>query len=105
VILREIKIDGKLAADDLKIGSLKALLSLEPFGEENRKPVFLLENLDAGVLKEIDGTMRLGEVTLCGDTMPADRTLDPGDKLNLVVSPFADGSVRSVEIVDWKKAK
>jgi single-stranded-DNA-specific exonuclease len=105
VIRREIRIDGKLAVGDLKLASLKALLCLEPFGEENRKPVFLLENLDASVLKEIDGTMRLGEVTLSGDTMPVDRTLDPGDKLSLVVSPFADGSVRSVEIVDWKKAK
>jgi single-stranded-DNA-specific exonuclease len=105
VIRREIRIDGKLAAGDFKLASLKALLCLEPFGEENRKPVFLLENLDAGVLKEIDGTMRLGEVTLYGGAMLADRSSNPGDKLNLVVSPFADGSVRSVEVVDWKNAK
>ncbi|HVP58249.1 MAG TPA: DHH family phosphoesterase [bacterium] len=105
VIRREIRIDGKLALDDLKVGSFKTLLCLEPFGEENRKPVFLLENLDVGVLKEIDGTTRLGEVGLSGGAIPADRISDPGGKLNLVVSPFADGSVRSVEIVDWNQAK
>lgn len=105
VVRKEIVIDGKLSAGDLTIAGLKALLCLEPFGEDNRKPIFLLENLDAGMLKEIDGTLRLGEVTLSGRAVPADRVSEPGDKLSLVVSPFADGSVRSMEVIDWKQTK
>ena len=105
VIRREILIDSKLGVDDLKPAGLKSLLSLEPFGEENRRPIFLLENLNAGVLKEIDGSLRLGEVTLSGRALPAEGVAEPGDKLSLVVSPFADGSVRSVELIDWKQTR
>ena len=104
-IRKEIVIDGTFGAGDLNVESLKTLLCLEPFGEENRKPVFLLENLDTSVFKESDGALRMGEIIFCGEVFSADRVSNPGDKLNLVVSPFADGSVRVVEVIDWKKAK
>jgi single-stranded-DNA-specific exonuclease len=105
VIHREIAIDAKSDPADLTVVNLKSLLCLEPFGEENRKPVFLLENIDAGVIKKIDGTLRLGEIGLSGDVLTSDSVIDPREKLSLVVSPFADGSLRFVEVIDWKKGK
>ena len=105
VIRREIAIDGRVGVDDISVDSVRSLLCLEPFGEENRKPVFLLENIDAGVIKELDGTLRLGEMGLSGETFSVDRSSNPREKLSLVVSPFADGNVRMLEVVDWKKGK
>jgi single-stranded-DNA-specific exonuclease len=105
VVRREIAIDGSFTPADLSIANLRTLLRLEPFGEENRKPVFLLENIDGGMIKEIDGTRRLGEVGLSGEMLSSERAMSPHEKLSLVVSPFADGSIRSVEVIDWKKGK
>ena len=105
VIRKEIAIDGRVNVEDLTQANLKSLLCLEPFGEENRKPVFLLENIDAGMIKELDGTLRLGEMGLSRETFSADRSSNPREKLSLVVSPFADGNVRMLEVVDWKKGK
>lgn len=105
VLRRQILIDDKLQPDDLKIATLKSLLCLEPFGEDNRRPIFLLESLRRSVLKEIDGSLRLGEVILSGDAFAVETDWEPGDKVSLVVSLFGDGSVRIVEVVDWKKAK
>ncbi|MFZ1948064.1 MAG: hypothetical protein WAW06_11010 [bacterium] len=48
--------------------------------------------------------MRLGEVTLSGETLAIDKVSNPQDKISLVVSPFADGSIRSMEVIDWKQA-
>jgi single-stranded-DNA-specific exonuclease len=105
VIRREIAVDGRVAVEDMSPANVKSLLRLEPFGEENRKPVFLLENIDAGMIKELDGTLRLGEMGLSGETFSADRSSNPREKLSLVVSPFADGNARVLEVVDWKKGK
>ena len=105
VIRKEIAIDAKSDPSDLTVVNLKSLLCLEPFGEENRKPVFLLENLDAGMIKKIDGTLRLGEIGLSGDALASESAIDPHEKLSLVVSPFADGSLRFVDVIDWKKGK
>jgi len=105
MIRREILIDGRLALADLTVANLKSLLRLEPFGQENRKPVFLLENIDAGMIKVINGAWRLGEVTLSGEALSREKISNPQDKLSLVVSPFADGSIRFIEVMDIKKGK
>jgi single-stranded-DNA-specific exonuclease len=104
MIRKEIPVDGRVVLSDLSSDNIRSLLCLEPFGEENRKPVFLLENMAANVLKEIDGSLRLGEVTLSGETLALDKVSNPQDKISLVVSPFADGSIRSMEVIDWKQA-
>lgn len=105
LLRNEILIDGKLGLADLTAANLKSLLRLEPFGEENRKPVFLLENIDRSMIKEISGTLRLGEVGLSGEALSREKISDLHEKLSLVVRPFADGSIRFVEVVDFKKAK
>jgi single-stranded-DNA-specific exonuclease len=105
VIRREIAIDDRLAPEDVSPGALQSLLCLEPFGEENRRPVFLLESLQRSMLKEIDGMFRLNEVALSGEEFGGQFAWDAGDKVNLVVSPFSDGNVRVMEVIDWKKTK
>jgi single-stranded-DNA-specific exonuclease len=105
VIRKEIVIDDKLDPEDFKIATIRSLLCLEPFGQENRRPIFLLESLHGSVLKEIDGTFRLNEVSLSGREFTSGTGWDSDDKMNLVVSPFADGSIRTVDVIDWKKAK
>jgi single-stranded-DNA-specific exonuclease len=101
----EILIDGSLDSADLTEANLRSLLRLEPFGEENRKPVFLLENIDRGMIKEISGALRLGEITLSGGLISREKIPELHDKLSLVVRPFADGSIRFVEVMDLKKGK
>jgi single-stranded-DNA-specific exonuclease len=105
MIQREIVIDDRLRPDDINMDTLKSLLCLEPFGQENGRPVFLLESLHKSMLKKIDGTFRLGDVTLSGDDFAAQTDWEALDKLNLVVSLFGDGSVRVMEVMDWKEAK
>ncbi len=104
VVRKEIRIDGKVDLADLTIEKLKSLLCLEPFGEENPRPVFLLESLQGDVLKEIDGVWRLNEVTLSIGSL--DQVgWDADDKINLVISPFGDGSIRVVDVLDWRKVR
>jgi single-stranded-DNA-specific exonuclease len=105
VIQKRIRIDGLVDKEDLTPDCLKSLLCLEPFGEENGKPVFLLESLPVGVLKEIDGTLKMGEIVLVGETLAAGEDLRSAETLSLVVSPFVDGSARSVEVIDWKPSR
>ena len=105
VIQKEIVIDGKMDTDELSIATLKSLLCLEPFGQENRRPVFLLESLRGGMLKKTDGGLRLNEVTLSIRDAAARDGWNSDDKINLVVSAFSDGSMRIMEILDWSKAK
>jgi len=104
VIKREIRIDDRLEPSDLKIDTLKSLLCLEPFGEENPRPVFLLESLHGDMVKEIDGVWRLNEVTLSIGNL--DQVgWDADEKVSLVISPFGDGNIRVVDVLDWKKVK
>lgn len=105
LLRKEILIDGNLDLADLTQANLKSLLRLEPFGEENRKPVFLVENIDSSVIKEINGTLRLGEFGLTGEVLSRQKMSDLREKMSLVVRPFADGSVRFLEVVDFKKVK
>jgi single-stranded-DNA-specific exonuclease len=105
VIRKEIVIDDRIAPEDVTPGTLQSLLCLEPFGEENRKPIFLLESLQGSVLKKIDGTLKLNEVALSGEGFANQFAWEAGDKVNLVVSPFGDGSVRIMDVIDWKKTK
>jgi single-stranded-DNA-specific exonuclease len=103
VIQKRVVIDGRLVPDEFTPAALKSLLCLEPFGEENRRPVFLLESLQPGVLKEIDGAWRMGEILLIGDALASQKDLLSEERLSLVVSPFGDGGMKAVEVIDWKQ--
>jgi single-stranded-DNA-specific exonuclease len=102
---RQIVIDCPVGVEDLRLETIKDLLRLEPFGEENRRPVFILESLSPDVLKEIDGTYRIGEVLVSGEQFISGKAWENGNDLDLVISPFSEGSTRIVEVVDWRKAK
>ena len=105
VIQKKVKIDSKLDVGELTIDGIKSLLALEPFGQENRRPVFLLESLQPGVIKEVEGTRRIGEVTLTGEKLGSEGGWDAGERISMVVSPFCEGSIKAVEVIDWKKTK
>jgi len=105
IIQKKVKIDCKLDVGELTIDGIKSLLALEPFGQENRRPVFLLESMRPGVIIEVEGTWRIGEVTLTGEKLGSEDGWDAGEGMSMVVSPFVDGSIKAVEVIDWKKAK
>ena len=105
VIQKKVKIDDKLDLGELTIDGIKSLLALEPFGQENRRPVFLLESLRPDVIKEVEGTFRIGEVTLTGETLGSEDDWDAAEGISMVVSPFCEGSIKAVEVIDWKKTK
>ncbi len=105
VIQKKVKIDDKLDVGELTIDGIKSLMALEPFGQENRRPVFLLESLSRGVINEVEGSFRIGEVTLTGEKLGSEDGWDAAAGISMVVSPFCDGSIKAVEVIDWKKAK
>ena len=105
VIEKKITIDDKLDVGELTVDGIKSLMCLEPFGQENRRPVFLLESLRPGVIKKIDGTWRIGEMTLTGEKLGSEDGWDAGEGVSVVVSPFGNGSIRAVEVIDWEKTK
>jgi len=105
VIQKKVKIDSKLDVGELTIDGIKSLLALEPFGQENRRPVFLLESLHRDVIKEVEGTRRIGEVILTGEKLGSEDGWDAGEGISMVVSPFREGSIKAVEVIDWKKTK
>ena len=105
VIEREIIIDDRLRPGDVNVDNLKSLLCLEPFGQENGRPIFLLESVHRSMIKEVDGSLRLGEVTLAGDDFASQVDWEAGEKINLVVSLLGDGGVRVLDVMDWSKAK
>ena len=45
MLIKNILIDEEVEKNDLSISSIKEISMLEPFGEENEKPVFLYKNL------------------------------------------------------------
>jgi single-stranded DNA-specific DHH superfamily exonuclease len=104
-IKKKIMIDSKISVEELSAVNLKSLLCLEPFGEQNRRPVFLLESLRRSMLKEIDGTRRIGDAVLTGESPTLDSGQDSGETVNMVVSPFGDGSLRAVEVIDWARTR
>ena len=105
VIQKKVIIDSKLGYDELTPSGLRSLLCLEPFGEENRRPVFLLESLQPSVLKKIDGAWKMGEIVLIGDALASQQGSFSEEKLSLVISPFGDGSTKAVEVIDWKRTR
>jgi single-stranded-DNA-specific exonuclease len=105
VIQKKVKIDGKLDAGELTLDGIKSLLVLEPFGQENQRPVFLLESLHPGVIKEVEGTLRIGEVTLTGEKLGSEDGWDACEGISMVVSPFCEGSIKAVEVIDWRKTE
>jgi single-stranded-DNA-specific exonuclease len=104
-IEKKVRIDSKVGKEELTKDNLESLLCLEPFGEENGRPVFLLESLQRGVLKEVDGGLRLGEIGLVGEALATGGDLRSAERISLVVSPFVDGSIRSMEVLDWKPSR
>ncbi len=105
VIQKRVVIDSKLGHEELTPAGLRSLLCLEPFGEDNRRPVFLLESLRPGVLKDNNGTWKMGEVVLIGDALASQQDWLSEERLSLVVSPFGDGGTKAVEVVDWKRTR
>lgn len=105
IIQKKVKIDDKLDVGELTIDGIKSLMALEPFGQENRRPVFLLESMGPGVIKEVEGSWRIGEVILTGEKLGSEDGWDAGEGMSMVVSPFCEGSIKAVEVIDWKKGK
>lgn len=103
VLVKEIKIDAKVVHDDMRLDSFRPLMRLEPFGECNPRPVFMLESLDRSMIKEVDGRWRLGEVAISSEDSGAMEFLRSGEKVNLVFSPFGEGSLRLIDMIDFKK--
>jgi len=104
ILVRELKIEARLKHDDMQVDNFRALMRLEPFGECNPRPVFVLESLDLSMLKEIDGQWRLGEVAISSEDSGAMEILKSGEKVNLAFMPFSEGSVRLIDMVDFKKS-
>ncbi len=104
ILIKEISIEAKLKHDDMRIDTFRALMRLEPFGECNPRPVFVLESLDRSVFKEIDGQWRLGEVAVSSEDSGAMDFLKSGEKVSLAFSPFSEGSVRLIDMIDFKKS-
>ncbi len=104
ILERELRIEAVLALDDMRIENFRALMRLEPFGECNPRPVFLLESLEQSVIKKADGQWRLGEVAVSSEDSGAMEFLKSGGKVNLAFRPFAEGSVRLIDLIDFKKS-
>jgi single-stranded-DNA-specific exonuclease len=105
LLVKSISIEAKLRPEDVSIRNFRSLMCLEPFGECNPRPVFVLESLDQSVVKEVDGQWRLGEVAISSEDSVALDVLKSGEKVNLVFSPFAEGSVRLIDLIDFKKSE
>jgi single-stranded DNA-specific DHH superfamily exonuclease len=105
VIQKRVTIDSRVDREELTPVVLRSLLCLEPFGEENRRPVFLLESLRGDMLKEIDGAWKMGEVVLIGGNPASGEDWHSEERVSLVVSPFGDGSTKSIEVIDWKRTR
>lgn len=104
ILVKEIRIEAKLARDDMRVSNFRSLMRLEPFGECNPRPVFMLESLDQSMLKEVDGQWRLGEVGISSEDSGAMEFLRSGEKVNLVFRAFSEGSVRLIDTIDFKKS-
>lgn len=104
ILVKELKIEAQFKHDDMQIRNFRSLMRLEPFGECNPRPVFMLESLDRSMLKEIEGQWRLGEVAISGEDSGAMEILKSGEKVNLAFRPFSEGSVRLIDMVDFKKS-
>jgi single-stranded-DNA-specific exonuclease len=104
ILVKEIRIEAKVGRDDIRVDNFRSLMRLEPFGECNPRPVFMLESLDRSMLKEIDGQWRLGEVAISSEDSGAMEFLESGEKVNLVFRPFSEGSVRLIDMIDFKKS-
>ncbi|MGD9140884.1 MAG: DHH family phosphoesterase [bacterium] len=104
ILVKEITIEARVRHDDMQIDNFRSLMRLEPFGECNPRPVFMLESLDRSMLKEIEGQWRLGEVAISGEDSGAMEILKSGEKVNLAFRPFSEGSVRLIDMVDFKKS-
>ena len=104
VLVKEIKIEAKLRHEDLRLENFRTLMRLEPFGECNPRPVFVLESLDQSVFKEVDGQWRIGEVAVSSEDSGAMEFLKSGEKVSLAISPFSEGSVRLIDMIDFKKS-
>jgi single-stranded-DNA-specific exonuclease len=104
ILVKELKIEGRVRQDDMQVDNFRSLMRLEPFGECNPRPVFMLESLDRSMLKDVDGQWRLGEVAISSEDSGAMELLKSGEKVNLAFRPFSEGSVRLIDMVDFEKS-
>ena len=104
ILVKEVRIEAKVGRDDMRVENFRSLMKLEPFGESNPRPVFMLESLDRSMLKEVDGQWRLGEVAISSEDSGAMEFLESGEKVNLAFRPFGEGSVRLIDMIDFKKS-
>jgi single-stranded-DNA-specific exonuclease len=104
ILVKEIRIDARIGQADIRIDTLRSLTCLEPFGECNPRPVFVLESLDRSVIKEIDGQWRIGEVAISSEDSGAMELLKSGGKASVVLSPFSEGSIRLAQLIDFKRS-
>ena len=104
ILVKELRIEGRFGRDDMRLDSFRSLMRLEPFGECNPRPVFVLESLDRSMIKEVDGQWRLGEVGISSEDSGAMEFLESGEKVNLAFRPFGEGSVRLIDLIDFKKS-
>lgn len=68
-----LRIDGELTADDLTVENIGQLSVLEPFGEENQPPVFLLRNMRIAEVRPLSENkhIRLSLIDAAGRTVQA----------------------------------
>lgn len=103
VIRKQILVDARIKVCELNLNNMKSLLVLEPFGEENPRPIFLIESINGDMIKRDDGNWRIDDIYLSMEKI-LDRDFgDDLDDISAVVSPFGDGDLRVVEVLDWRK--
>jgi len=52
-IVSVIKIDGQIALKDINMQLIEEIKELEPYGEKNKEPVFILKNLKINSIRTL----------------------------------------------------
>jgi hypothetical protein len=56
------------------------------------------------MFKEVDGQWRIGEVAISSEDSGAMEFLESGEKASVAFRPFGEGSVRLIDMIDFKKS-
>ncbi|MGQ9603597.1 MAG: single-stranded-DNA-specific exonuclease RecJ [bacterium] len=103
VIKKQILVDAKIKSSELNLANMKSLLVLEPFGEDNPRPILLIESLNGGTIKKVDSGWQINDVYLSTDGVFDKDFGNDIDDVCAIVSPFGDGDLRVVEVLDWRR--